>query len=449
MNKKISIIILILMLVVCLAPTALAFAEVTTPEIYVNVSGASDVLEDLSNDQDFDASEWTMDNTNCSLEVITIAEGVDKALYVYVYQPCLNREPLATSINMGLEVNTVQYKNYGLTFVNRNGVFVKYLVNNFVISSATQRYYEIISIYRNFIEGVDATVTDNTVNEVAFPVGGAYKFDSLGLTYSEIELITVTSQYVGFVRYMGNNVWAKTYYLDSHFIAFSTDKRIDYLLEADIYCEKQHIIWKEADDGMGDPIVKRDDIEPTYCHMDYTQHGKYEGKGWTYDNEYEWQVISTAQDFLAKEDRTSLYKGMFVNATNTSKIDDLTYELIENEQWVIRFLDTPYSYKSGLLYNTHDYYSVTNVTLLRLAFKTDGNYYNLGVVSNKQTGSGLPDNETTIDVELNDLNEFEKWFKLLGDNTAAKLLSVGCYAFMIVALVICAVVVVSVVFPKE
>ena len=36
---------------------------------------------------------------------------------------------------------------------------------------------------------------------------------------------------------------------------------------------------------------------------------------------------------------------------------------------------------------------VSDVIILRLKFETDGKIYNLGVIDNKQTGDGIPDNE--------------------------------------------------------
>ena len=48
---------------------------------------------------------------------------------------------------------------------------------------------------------------------------------------------------------------------------------------------------------------------------------------------------------------------------------------------------------------------------LRLAFKTDGNYYNLGVVDNKQTGKLTPDGVT--DVIFGFTESFEKILAVL------------------------------------
>ena len=58
---------------------------------------------------------------------------------------------------------------------------------------------------------------------------------------------------------------------------------------------------------------------------------------------------------------------------------------------------------------------VSDVTILRLKFETDGVVYNLGVVDNKQSpGEGQqPDNENTNEWELPSLGDYD-WEKILG-----------------------------------
>ena len=54
---------------------------------------------------------------------------------------------------------------------------------------------------------------------------------------------------------------------------------------------------------------------------------------------------------------------------------------------------------------------ISNVSILRLKFETDGVVYNLGVVDNKQTGDTLPDNYTKTTFELS--NAFKTFLAIL------------------------------------
>ena len=230
--------------VVGVAPTATVSASAS---ISVDVDGHTSVLEDLHNDPDFDETLYPKVEGNHTLDVITVAESAAGELFVYVYQP--GAEKIASSINISttLEENAKSYHNYPLTLLSIDGVFQKYCVDVFVVKCDPVRVYEIPSIFRPFDASVDkpAEGEGQTISEVSFPVGKRFEMTSkndggVDLSVTDIELITVTDKYVGFVRYRGGyHLFGHKSACDGHFIAFSTDKRIDDLLEAEIFYKEQ------------------------------------------------------------------------------------------------------------------------------------------------------------------------------------------------------------------
>lgn len=220
------------------------------------VSGYSNVIEDLQKDKTFNVEDYPAINGDYSLQVIQIAESTAGELFVYVYQPAANVKPLvATQINMSLTdkmggvidedvelTDEDKPKLYDLTLINTAGVFAKYKVTNFKISSVTVRYYNITSIYRAWVEGLDEfTGNDNTISEVSFPVGKLYTSTSENgqVSYSceKREVVTVTDKYVDFLRYKNGVSGLGIYledYTDSHIIAFSTDWNMSDLYDVTI-----------------------------------------------------------------------------------------------------------------------------------------------------------------------------------------------------------------------
>ena len=74
---------------------------------------------------------------------------------------------------------------------------------------------------------------------------------------------------------------------------------------------------------------------------------------------------------------------------------------LKDKQWVLRFtsqdIDIPFQYPVEVTMT-----NVTEVTVLTLNFETDGVVYNLGVVDNKNTGDGIPDNYSKTTFEIKD-----------------------------------------------
>lgn len=381
----------------------------------------TDVLEDLETDITFDSNNYPVDTSNNSLQVITLSESSDKELFVYVYQPnSPNADLTATSINISLSDSAISYNNYQLIKLNENGVFAKYKVIGIKVSSDSTRYYDVSSIYRKWNEKYDTEVQGNVISEIAMKVAKQFVFQTKGNQVvsdsKDIEVITITDKYVGFVRYAGDNApdWIADGFfyandVDRHFVAFSTDKKIDKLMEADVYYSKQH------KNGASYSEIERGII----AKLDYTQKAEESGNTTLGSlifgkNTYSWNRIQSVDEFVKENtDLSKVYSNGVFNAESQSNLTEQGKEDLKNKEWVLSFYESEHRiYKKCVPFGTgatcidmylEEYDIVSEVTILRLAFETDGVRYNLGVVDNKQMGDGIPDNYVEKSLELTDM----------------------------------------------
>lgn len=380
----------------------------------------SDVLEDLQNDSSFNAADYPQDDGDYSLDIITLAESSDDELFVYVYQPSGSAMDFrASSINISRETgDDLRYYNYKLQYLNSSGVFYKYLVRDFtVLSGEAVRYYSITSIYRPFDDSIDEQANyDNTVTEVNYDISRQYAIStnadgSQVIEMVEIETITITDKFVGFVRYMDGYIPSLGLYgdtaCDSHFVAFSTDRDMDKLLEADVYYTSQTYSLVETMTGSGNLSTSElfGDIEENYAYLTYDEEVTHEGRGW-FAATYTWNRIETVEQFIDETvTEQEVYTGIILGVSVENTITDEGLAALESQQWVLRFTETAYESSVAVVPPTYYMRTITktmvgDVTILRLKFKTNGVVYNLGVVDNKQTGSDQPINEETWSIGL-------------------------------------------------
>lgn len=424
--RKLSLILAITLIFVsigCVFP-GVAFADVSQPNVGMTDPKPeieySDVLADLQKDERFDVSEYPTIPYDYSLQVITVAESVNDELFVYVYQPSGEEADLrATSIEIAKGYKTLAFKIYTLTLCNSNKTLYKYKVDNFEVDDIRLRYYDITSIYRAWSKdyGDKEAVGNNTISEVAFKVARVFK---LGVENNEVvadsiptDTITVVSEYVGFVRYVGGFLW-QTDACDSHFVAFSTDIPIDKLREADIYYRSQLYTYDSSNlfhpDSFGE-------IVDNYSYVKDTQEIQYESSG-------HWNVgticrdrIQTINEFIASENFENVYSYGLFNSKAQSPLTQEGKNNLKDCEWVIRFAETRYFYDSQMsppYITRREYYIVSDVTILRLEGISDGNEFNLGVVDNKQSGTpNDPDNDFTYGDEFNTdwFDDFQKQWK--------------------------------------
>ena len=383
-KKRSPWLVLLMLLLICLliwpTGTQIAYAEETT---------YSNVLADLQKDENFKQEDFPFNANDNSLDVFQVAETTSGELIVYVYQP--SRKYHATQISMSSSIG-VNYNPqlYDLTFINEDDTLQKYIVKDFKVKEDALRYYEIISIFRPFDKDVDEAPSDgNTINSVSYEVAKLFTASTVegqvSYTCEVVQTIEITDKFVGFVRIDGSSVWAITS-CDSHYVAFSTDKPIDDLIEAEVYFVTR--LYKEDNFGKrykADPV----DHQVTIRHDQFADSEDFQG--WFGQN-VEWTRIQTVEEFKSEND----------------DLTDETLNALVGKQWILRFHETSYTQSFvSIGGNTCEATEVTNVTILRLKFETDGQIYNLGVVDNQQQGDDDPDNFSSW---LDELKEWMKWF---------------------------------------
>lgn len=355
----------------------------------------TNVITDLSKDESFDIENYPIIENDYSLQVVTVAESVNKELFVYVYQPSASLQ--ATSVNIATGYRNKTYTNYSLTYLNGQDALQKYIVNNFTVSEDATRYYEISSIFRAWDENIDEQPEeDQTVSEVSFAVGKQYVITDNSMECTDIELIKITDKHVGFVRYFGGaSYWGAVDYVDSHYLAFSTDKKIDKLLEADVFFQTQSKLKT-----VGQTYSFGEQTE-NYTYMTGLSTVHYQSDYTAWGNPaYEWDRIQSKDDFVQSEDFSKSFQMGILNIETDYSLSEETKETIKNCDWVLRFFESKYEIAGSGLVQTKQWTSVTDVSVLRLKFETSGIVYNLGVIDNKQSGDGMPDNEMKISVSF-------------------------------------------------
>lgn len=400
MKTKIISMFFVFVVVFCTVFTAVQMPVIAKAESITY----SNVLDDLKKDKSFDESNYPTKADDYSLQIIQLAESVNKELFVYVYQPSGKSKNLkASSINISTTINdSISFLNYKLELLNCSGVFYKYKVKDLTVKDDAARYYAISSIYRPFDESIDKQASGgNTVTEVNYAVNKQYCFGEInGKPYVncvDIETIVVTDKFVGFVRYMdGFKLYVGA--CDSHFVAFNTDKPIDKLLEADVYYTTQEYGWSvTAFVGESEEFGEKAD---KYAYLKYTDKVEHTGGG-LFAGTYKWDRIQTVDDFIKGENRENIYHGAIIDVKASSKLSDAALNELKGKKWVLRFAETSYYLNGGQGSTVSLSTLVGDVTILRLKFETDGITYNLGVIDNKQSGSKDPSNETDIDISLN------------------------------------------------
>ena len=362
---------------------------------YAETSDYTSALTDLQKDSSFNINDYPDEADDYSIQVIQITESANNELFVYTYQPSQKTTYLvATDINMSLSESVNGTKLYSLTLINISGVLGKYKVNDFTVRADITRYYNITSIYRAWNSAIDTPGENgNTINKVSYEVGKLYTAtttDDSKVSYECIEskVITITDKYVGTIQYLDGYWLFGKDSCNSHYIAFSTDYDIEKLYEADVsYVEQDREI-----SGIIAPITgdltetsdKRSEPREKEIQIKDQDTAENDGSGWFGKKEIR-NRIETVSDFIKNEDLTEENK-----------------KELQGKQWILRFTETELKITvvppSGIA--TPGYYKrestvVSEVTILRLKFETDGKVYNLGVVDNKQTGDGKPDNNNT------------------------------------------------------
>lgn len=370
-------------------------------------SQTSDVLDDLGKDTTFNANDFPGNSTDYSLNFITLAEGDNRELFIYVYQPSNGYRDLTGSrINMSTyhyESKDQNYKLYSLSLVDRNGVFNKYVVDNFKVSRDSYRYYNIATIYRYYdarVDGASLPGIGDTLGHVGYPVGkfvAAYNsYGNVVYEAKNIDVVDVDITSVGIVRYNQGYIFLNEY-CDSHFVAFKINNyKVTDIFDATItYTISDY--YDNITVGMN-PVQYYDNTQT--ISVDITDYEKgSNGNHGILGYDYEWPRIQTFEEFNSM--------------LESFKNEKIIYEdeKIAESEFVFSFLETKYYVSNGFNSVSHVSKRVTDVGILRLHFATDTGVYNLGVVSDLVSDDGKPDVSVTPGDNLENIKEeIEGWF---------------------------------------
>ena len=401
--RKLSLILAISLLVISVgyAFPGIAFADTLAYDY-------TTALEDLQRDSTFDASKYHYVDGSGYIDIIQIAESVNNELFLYVYQQG-GADFKCSSVNISqddedLVKDKKAWSNYKLQFLNGQGTLFKYKVVGVTVKTTPKRYYDITNILRPETSGATGSL-GNVVTEVSTTVAKCFVAQTIngGVEYSVIrtEVITITNKVVGSIRYSEGFFLLPTVACDSHWVAFSTDKDIDQLYEADV--EYSYKVTKSTGhyNFLNKHVDSVETIEEdnTRITVKYTETVATKGNGML-GHSYDWVRIETAKKFVEE-----------------NKLTEETSKAFEKNkyEWVLRFYESRYFYTdipTGVLNGlwTEQCTEVFDVIILRLYFRTGKKIYNLGVVDNKQQGDKVPDNTDTSAAD-GAKKSFEEWWQ--------------------------------------
>lgn len=379
----------------CAMPaSAKAAATTTTPKQY------TDVLADLCLADNFNALDYPQISDDYSIKVIQIAESQDRELFVYTYQPAnVAYKYRAYGINMSLSENSDTTQFYSISLVSQNGVFCKYVIAGVTVGSEAERFYNLSSIQRKFISGVDKKPdNDNTLESIAFNIGKLYRVtvENGKLVYEckDLDTIEILNPFAGHLEYSEGFHFFPTW-CDAHFVAFSTKYQIDKLLKARVSFSNVVAYYWSTNPSHIDIEDESSRIVNNSRTVTASETGSNHADGW-FGVKRTWNRIQSTSDFIAKNDLT-----------------DSAIRGLSGTQWVLNFAESgrmefwgfyPVMMKGKYLPPTPNgagnylwvgYTKVYDVKVLSLTFESRGVVYNLGAVSNGVTGSKFASNNDT------------------------------------------------------
>ena len=307
------------------------------------------------------------------------------------------------------------YSLYSLTWLNSDGVFDKYIVNEFTIPAKEYRNYTIAAIYRPYDEDVDTSSSSEAIDTVqykSFPVAQTwcvyYYNDILIYEMEKMKYVQYENLASGSVRYTeGFKLYTDK--CDSHYVAMKIELidgekayEIEKIYDADItYTVSNWTTTTYLDTG-NSFVSPRDGggtYEKTLTEFDT---GSNEGNG-LFGKKYTWNRISTVEEFKtsAQEDANEEFSQEELDALNQA-------------DFVFRICETDYEISTGLGSQVTKWSSVSNIGLLRLHFLSEGKVYNLGCVGDLVGTDSDPELDVGVgDNILNTLEEDKSWWQKL------------------------------------
>ncbi len=403
MSKSINKVFISLFLCLLIVFSSIAFSF---KPVSADVNKKTSVLQDLCKDENFNINNYPKKLDDFSMDVIHLAEGSSGAVYIYVYQPSgSDRTIVAKGISMCTKDYTKYYTAdnpaynnmplfviYDLVLISNKGTLFKYEIKDYnykedlnfytggEFDRTLARNYEISTIYRPYQEGETPLDEEALHSEKGLEVGKCFTVTSLldgtsNVSIEMVDVISITDKFVGSIRYDQGYYIIFDEDVDSWFVSFSTDKKMENLLEVDIYYNCTDILKVRPSRftlfgrlvdlivGNYNEFVSDSSVLQTITVKD---EGTY-GGGWFVD-EKGFKRIVPVDEFLINDG--SVFS------------EDTKSEILKHD-WVCRFVETSVT-------ETH-YSEISNVSLLRFQFETSGVIYNLGVVDDLTTSDKIPE----------------------------------------------------------
>jgi len=366
---------------------------------------ASDILNDLSVDNSFNPEDFPYIINDYSLDVIQIAEDDLNQLIIYVYNPSKKLKP--NSINLSLD--RISYKRYYIDIVSISGTLEKYIVNGFYIDNKEVRNYSISTIYRFYdpIIDVDLSSDYTEISLIGHKVGKHWNVGNKNGEFTYVmeyeDVVEITPIITSYVYYdYVDNYLLYDYSCASHFIGFNVENYIiDKIYDADMSFNVQKYISSSGFNG--DKTIE-DDIVLKNITLTDIDRVSYIG---SWFNEYKWNRIYNSIDFIKDFE------------CNEGVLYETAVEDILSSQFVFCFYENEVLRTSDGFNDIIGSELITDVIILRLKFLSEGETYNLGVVSNGTQSNGESSGEANkdlvdkIDDSISNLSEsFEKILSL-------------------------------------
>ena len=388
----------------------------------------SDVLDDLEQDPTFTGAKYPKISNDYSVSVITIAEGVNGELFVYVYQPSndtIDLRAIKISISVGFSVDgqDLSPSLYNLELVSTAGVYDKYLVKDIVIPNERSHYYNLVAIYRNFNSLIDDSIEGGFTDGKSYPIGQQWccfiKDGTVTYEMNTFGTVEITPTLNGNVYYDSgfsfNDILGISDSCNSHFLAFNVENfDVRHIYDANLTYSSRVVKTVTTTNSLGvgggttTTYPNGEEYIPASVKLTDGQTQTYQGEGLGAKT-YTWKRIMTAQEFIKNFQgqggvlvegaldviKESEYVFCFAETENSTYIDTMTSDGIPPVTYTTR---------------SHTYTSVREVTVLTLHFMdVYEDVYNLGVVADITTADNLPDGSASG----YDFDQYEEWWEKL------------------------------------
>ena len=369
---------------------------------------SSEVLNDLTQASNFSIEKYptmTLEyfnkinsdtlstNDQAHLEVIQIAESISDELYLYVYQPTHTELDLTASAVLLSTEFTPDGQNinpdiYNLELVSTDSVFDKYVVKDFRVSEEPCRYYNIVSLYRNFHPDIDEVTPGGVIENFELGIGvgqqwcAYYKNDAIVYEMTTFATLEIDIGYTGSMEFNSGftigSLTGRYEYGDAWFVAFNVeDYVVKKIYDADLTYK---IREKKQTVGLGvNQTTYSEWSDDKKVTLRENETMSYQGDG-LFAKEYIWNTISSSNDFITQLEKQNI------------KISDEARTKLTENAFVFCFLQTESKNTSLPGVNNLTSSQVSAVTVIRLHFMDiKGDVYNLGVVSDRVSPDDIPD----------------------------------------------------------